>query len=107
MRETYREYLAESEPGKLKNMTDKDLEKEAKKIFGSKAGTYFQLADRMLDYLEENPRRGALSAKEYRKKLADATKTIESKSTVEKPLEGVLDIKRLTREKTKKPLSYK
>ena len=65
MRERYREYLAKSEPGKLKNMSDKDIEKEAKKIFGSKAGLYFQLADRMLDYLEENPRRGALSVKEY------------------------------------------
>ena len=107
MRDTYREYLAKSEPGKLKNMTDKDIEKEAKKIFESKAGLYFQLADRMLDYLEENPRRGALSAKEYRKKLAEATKKIESKSTVEKTLEGIIDLKRLTREKTKKPLSYK
>ena len=107
MRETYREYLAKSEPGKLKNMSDKDIEKEAKKIFGSKAGLYFQLADRMLDYLEENPRRGTLSAKEYRKKLAEATKKIESKSTVEKTLEGIIDLKRLTREKTKKPLSYK
>ena len=107
MREAYREYLAESEPNKLKYMQDKDIEIEAKKISESKAGLYFQLADRMLDYLEENPRRGALSVKEYRKKLAEATKKIESKSKVEKPLEGIIDLKRLTREKTKKPLSYK
>ena len=61
----------------------------------------------MLDYLEENPRRGALPAKEYRKKLAEATGKIHSISSVEKPLEGIIDLKRLTREKTKKPLSYK
>ena len=102
--ETYREYLASQD--KLEGVDDATLEKEAKKIFSTKAGLYFQLADRMLDYLEANPRQGTLSEKIYRKKLADATKPLDTRSGV-KQLEGVIGQDRLAREKTKKPLPFK